>query len=210
MTQTVKSLRGVVYAAVLAGAIAAVPAEARGQGTSGQAQAPTLATQSTQVDVVLTRYQGEKKTSSLPFTLMVNASSRNSGQTSIRMGVDVPVGTSTSNVTQTSGAQTNSSRAVGTTKVDIAYRNVGTDIDCMVNRVDETTYSVYVNIHDSSLFSQEAGKIPAGTADAAAFRTFSTANTQFLKDGQTRLFGVATDKVTGETLRIEVKLTVLK
>jgi hypothetical protein len=31
-----------------------------------------------------------------------------------------------------------------------------------------------------------------------------------MSDGQTRLFGVPTDKITGETMRIEVKLTVLK
>jgi hypothetical protein len=31
-----------------------------------------------------------------------------------------------------------------------------------------------------------------------------------MKDGQTRLFGVATDKLTGETLKIEVKLTILR
>jgi hypothetical protein len=40
--------------------------------------------------------------------------------------------------------------------------------------------------------------------DPTAFRTFSASNTLNMSDGQTRLFGVATDKITGETMRIEV------
>lgn len=173
------------------------------------AKAPPLATQPAQVDVVLTRYLGEKKTSSLPFTIMLSAGPH-TGLTSIRMGVDVPIGSSSSNVTQTTGAQGGSPRAVETTKVVTEYRNVGTNIDCSVNRVDDTNYAVTVYVNDSSLYSAEPGKIPSGINDPAAFRTFSTSNTLPMKDGQTRLFGIATDKVTGETLKIEVKLTVLK
>jgi len=124
--------------------------------------------------------------------------------------MDVPVGTSTSNVTQTTGAQGGSPRAVETTKAVTEYRNIGTSIDSSVSRVDDSTYRVYVNVNDSSLFSAEPGKVPSGIADPAAFRTFSTQNSLPMKDGQTRLFGVATDKVTGETLKIEVKLTILK
>lgn len=168
-----------------------------------------LANQPAQVDVVLTRYQGEKKTSSLPFTVMLTASPR-AGYTGMRMGVDVPIGTSTSNVTQTSNAQGSSPRAVETSKAVTEYRNIGTSIDASVNRLDETSYSVSVNVNDSSLFSAEAGKVPSSISDPAAFRTFSSQNTLPMKDGQTRLFGVATDKITGETLKIEVKLTILK
>lgn len=170
---------------------------------------PPLPAQAAQVDVVLARYQGEKKTSSLPFTLMLTAEPH-AGAVSIRMGVDVPVGTSTSNVTQTTGAQGGSPRAVETTKAVTEYRNVGTSIDSSVSRIDETNYRVYVYVNDSSLFSAEPGKVPSGMTDPAAFRTFSTQNTLMMKDGQTRLYGVATDKVTGETLKIEVKLTILK
>lgn len=170
---------------------------------------PKLPAVTTQVDVVLTRFKGDTKVSSLPFTLMVNAESR-MGRTSIRMGVDVPVGTSTSNLTQTTGAQGNSPRAVGTTKVETEFRNVGTDIDAGVQRLDDGAFSVFVNVRDSSLFSDESSKALANMGDAAAFRTFSTSNTLKMLDGQTRLFGVATDKITGETLRIEVRLTVLK
>jgi len=181
--------------------------QARGQ--SPTPAPPPLPSQPAQVDVVLTRSLGEKKTSSLPFALMLTAAQRFS-QVSIRMGMDVPVGTSTSNVTQTSNAQGNSPRAVETTRAVTEYRNIGTSIDSAVTRVDDTNYSVYVNVNDSSLHSPDAGKTPPRIADPAAFRTFSTQNTLPMRDGQTRLFGVATDKITGETLKIEVKLTILK
>ena len=174
----------------------------------GQTQTPPpapLPTQAAQVDVVLTRSQGEKKTGSLPFTLMMSATPQRTGMTSVRMGVDVPIGTSTSNLTQTNG-----SRAEATTRAVTEYRNIGTSLDSSVTRSDETTYTVFIQVSDSSLFSAEPGKVPSGISDPAAFRTFSTSNTLPMKDGQTRLFGVATDKITGETLKIEVKLTILK
>jgi hypothetical protein len=199
-------LKSVIALALVFASTALCVVQARGQ--SPNPPPPPLPVQPAQVDVVLSRYQGEKKTSSLPFTLMLSAGPR-FGPVSIRMGVDVPVGTSTSNVTQTSNAQSSNPRAVETTKAVTEYRNIGTSIDASVTRTDETNYSVYVNVSDSSLFASE-GKVPSGIADPTAFRTFSTQNTLPMKDGQTRLFGVATDKITGETLKIEVKLTVLK
>lgn len=183
-------------------AMAAWPAMAQAQSESSAVPM--------QVEVALVRMQGEKRTSSTPFTLMVNADSRGAGQASMRMGVDVPVGTSTSNVTQTSGATTNSPRAVETMRVATEFRNVGTDLDVRVSRVDASTFSVYLSVRDSSIFTSDQTKVPNAMADPTAFRTFSANNTLNMTDGQTRLFGVGTDKITGETLRIEVKLTVLK
>jgi hypothetical protein len=195
-------------AAVMVGvAVAVYSAPALAQG--GQGQPAALATVPVQVDVVMTRWQGDKRISSIPFVLIANPSSRGSS-TSLRMGVDVPVGTSTSNVTQTSGATTSSPRAVATAKVATEFRNVGTDIDAQLTRIDATAFSVYLNIRDSSIFSSDQTKLPNTMVDPTAFRTFSASNTLNMNDGQTRLFGVATDKITGETMRIEVKLTVLK
>jgi hypothetical protein len=204
MTSRLQKLTGALAFALLVAGVTTTYAREQ-----SPAPPPPLPTQPAQVDVVLTRYQGDKKTSSLPFSLMLTAGPRGS-TVSIRMGVDVPVGTASSNVTQTSNANSSNPRAVETARVVTEYRNIGTSIDSYVSRVDETNYSVYVNVSDSALFSADPGKIPTGTSDPAAFRTFSTQNTLPMKDGQTRLFGVATDKITGETLRIEVKLTILK
>ena len=206
MNRVIKMVGACVVAAVIVSVFAS---EVRAQGNQASQAPPPLPTVAVQVDVVLTRSQGEKRTSSMPFILMANAGPRG-GNTSIRMGVDVPVGTSTSNVTQTSNAQGSSPRAVATEKHVTEFRNVGTDIDANVTRVDAATFGVYVNIRDSSIFTSDQTKMPNTIADPTAFRTFSTSNTLNMTDGQTRLFGVATDKITGETLRIEVKLTVLK
>lgn len=200
----VRKMIGTCVIAVVAVSVCA--AEVRAQGGQPPQTLPAVAVQ---VDVVLTRWQGEKRTSSMPFVLMANSSSRG-GNTSIRMGVDVPVGTSISNVTQTSNAQGSSPRSTATEKHVTEFRNVGTDIDASVTRVDAATFGVYVNIRDSSIFTSDQTKMPNTLVDPTAFRTFSTQNTMNMTDGQTRLFGVATDKITGETLRVEVKLTVLK
>lgn len=188
-------------------ACAATPLLAFAQAPAAK---PPLESVAVQVDVVLTRWQGEKKISSLPFVLIATASTQGGNSTSIRMGVDVPIGTSTSSATQTSGAQTQSPRAVETTKSETVFRNVGTDIDTRLTRTDETSFSVYLNIRDSSIFSSDASKALTALADPTAFRTFNASNSLPMKDGQTRLFGLGTDKITGETMRVEVKLTVLK
>lgn len=193
---------------VAAAAMTVFSVQMRAQGGQQAQQAPP-ATVPVQVDVLMTRWQGEKRTSSMPFVLIANASSRGSS-TSIRMGVDVPVGTSTSNVSQTTGAQGSAPREVTTAKVATEFRNVGTDIDAHVTRLDPTNFSVGLNIRDSSIFTSDQTKMPNTMSDPTAFRTFSASNSLNMVDGQTRLFGVATDKITGETLRIEVKLTVLK
>lgn len=195
---------------LIAAMLVAVPSAAAAQAAQNPGAKPAVTPAIVQIDIVLTRWQGEKKTSSLPFVLIINATPRGDGRTSLRMGVDVPVGTSTSNSTQTTGAQGNSPRAVETAKSETVFRNVGTDIDGQVTRVDESTFTVYVNVRDSSIFSSDPSKPPTAISDPTAFRTFNASNSLPMQDGQTRLFGLATDKITGETMRIEVKLTVLK
>lgn len=201
---------GLVMALVSGAApsLAAAQAAQAAQAASPSTAKPPLESVPVQVDVVLTRWQGEKKISSLPFALITTAGRGGQGA-SIRMGVDVPVGSSTSNATQTSGV-TNNTRAVETTKTETVFRNVGTDIDSRVLRTDERTFEVYISVRDSAIFSSDASKPLTVIADPTAFRTFNASNTLPMVDGQTRLFGLATDKITGETMRVEVKLTVLK
>jgi hypothetical protein len=207
-------LNSLVCAGLLVAVVcAAAPSSASAQAAAGAAAAkPPLESLPVQVDVVLTRWQGEKKISSLPFVLIATAGPlpRGGNSTSIRMGVDVPIGTSTSSATQTTGAQGNSPRAVETTKSETVFRNVGTDIDTQVSRTDQTSFSVFLNLRDSSIFSSDASKPLTTISDPTAFRTFTASNSLPMIDGQTRLFGLGTDKVTGETVRVEVKLTILK
>jgi hypothetical protein len=150
------------------------------------------------VDIVISRFAGEKKTASLPYSLMVNINGQSVGQgrTSIRMGVDVPIGTTTTT-------------RDGVTTTQPSYRNVGTAIDCHANSRDDGMFDVWVNIVDSSVAMGDA-RAPARAQDPMAFMSFTTSNNLTLRDGQTLQFTMATDKVTGEVVKVDVTLTVLK
>jgi len=196
MTRATKAIRGGAAGAVLALALS------QGLGAQGQAatQPPPKAVVPVKVDIVLSRYQGDKKTSSLPFTLLVNFNDRYNPQTSVRMGVDIPVGTVST---------TSANGAVTTTKPD--YRNVGTSIDCRGTTTDDGRYALYVNIVDQSVYTPDAdSRAVMHATDPAAFRTFSTSNNVTLRDGQTLQFTMATDKISGEVLKVEVTATALK
>lgn len=180
-------------------------------GTSAQAQTTTKpAMQQVRIDVVLSRYQGDKKISSLPFTLFGTAASTRQGMMNVRMGVDVPVGSST--VTRGTATPNNTS-SESTTSTRVDYRNVGTSIDCSVMTMadDPGRYSVYVNVQDSSVFTPDTDpKAQLKISDPLAFRTFYVQNTLPVRDGQTVQFVSAADKISGEVLKVEVTLTVMK
>lgn len=159
------------------------------------------------VDVVLSRWQADKKISNLPFTLWPVSAPR-PNVVSLRVGVDVPVGTAT--VTRGS-ATPNQTSSTSTTSSNIEYRNIGTSIDCTAYPTDSTGFNIDLRISDSSIFSDP--NTPAGTiriSDHAAFRTFNVSNTMTVRDGQTVQFASATDKLTGETLKIDVTVNVVK
>ena len=141
--------------------------ESQGSQAPPQAQARTEVP--LKVDVVLSRFQGDKKVASLPYTMWVNAVERKTGSqqmTSLRMGVDVPVGT-------VSATHQNASGTTTTTTTGPDYRNVGTSIDCWVYLTDDNRFAVGVRLNDSSIFtSDQEGRSAIRTADPAAFRTF--------------------------------------
>jgi hypothetical protein len=137
----------------------------------------------------------DKRISTLPFSLAVNANDR--GASSIRMGARVPV------VTTPSGAAPNAAAAVN-------YENVGTNIDCFARSADEGRFQVNLMIEDSSVYQNVEGAVTPTVAGRPVIRQFRSQNTMVLRDGQTRQFTVATDRVNGEVVRIEVTLRVVK
>jgi hypothetical protein len=155
------------------------------------------------IDLVISRTQGDKKISSLPFTLFAasnDAGPRATVRASVRMGVDVPVGTTTSTREGTPSATT--------TRPE--YRQIGTQIDCSVTRMTDGRYSVALSIHDSAIFS------PAGQADQvlkldpAAFKTFTINNTRIVALGRQEEFGRAADPITGEVVRVDAMVSLVK
>jgi type II secretory pathway pseudopilin PulG len=152
------------------------------------------------VEIVVSRYQGEKKISSLPYSLAVNANDvapPGSGVCQLRMGAQVPVPTT---VVSKDNVSTPS----------FTYRDIGTNIDCSARTVDDGIYQLRLNIEDTSVYTNVQDKATPTVGEMPVFRTFRSTNTLVLRDGQTRDFAAAADRVNGEVIRIAVTLRVVK
>ena len=150
------------------------------------------------VSVVVSRFQGEKKLSSLPYTLSVNAGSR----ATLRMGAKVPV-----MMMMTANMPKDLPQGG-----PVQYQDVGTSIDCNVSGVqDDGRFRVEITIEDSSVYGEGPNptdnKPPPGNP---SFRSFKASDSMVLRDGQTAQFTTATDKVSGEIVKVDVTLNIVK
>jgi len=157
------------------------------------------------VTVVLSRYQGEKRISSMPYIVGVMASGWGAGpKSTLRMGVDVPVSTTIF------GGDAKASPISS-----YNYRNVGTNIDCGAT-FDEAVpgmFQLALTVSDSSLgldSSKRVGGSVGVVADVPSFRNFNSSFTALLRDGQTMQYTSATDPVTGELMKIDVTVAIMK
>jgi hypothetical protein len=70
---------------------------------------------------------------------------------------------------------------------------------------------VSLRVQDSSIFTADADtRAPLKLADPMAFRTFTFSNELPMRESQPLLWATATDKITGEILKLEATLTVVK
>lgn len=149
------------------------------------------------VQVVLSRFNGDRKVSSMPYTLAVNARPGRDNPVSMRMGVQMPIPTTTKD---SSG---------GKDIVSYQYRNVGTNIDCWASPTEDGRFNLNLSIEQSSPYSDDAQK-RAAVIDQPIFRSFNSSFFVVLKDGETSQYATATDPVSGEVLKIDVTLNVVK
>jgi hypothetical protein len=158
------------------------------------------------VQVVLSRYQGEKRVSSMPYTLGMNANARRLGgqASSLRMGVQIPV--------PVMSPPTVDGKPVGpvTGGGPVQYRDVGTNIDAWANSFESNRYQVNISIEDNSVYTSEQVASLAKAGELPVFRSFRFMNELVLRDGQSAQFTAATDRVSGEVIKVDVTLTVLK
>jgi Bacterial type II and III secretion system protein len=150
------------------------------------------------VQVVISRYQGDKRLGNMPFTLSVNANEMAGAAprtASLRMGVQVPVSTSPQPEGKT---------------VSYQYKDVGTNIDCSAATTDDGRFRVGLSIEDSSVIPDTADAGATAPKGWPSFRTFRSNTSLLLKDGQTTQFTAATDKVTGDIVKVDVTLTAVK
>jgi len=157
---------------------------------SSPAPAPAREAALLKVQVVISRFQGEKKLSSQPYTISVRTEGAGA---SLRMGMQVAVPS-----------------AGPDGKSTILYKDVGTAIDCLARALEGGRYQLELTIDDSSLAAGEIPTTPA-TSGIPQFRSFRIQReTAILRDGQTTQLTTATEKVTGEVAKIDVTLTVVK
>ncbi len=152
------------------------------------------------VQLVVSRYAADKKISSMPYTLWVTANDTRT--TVVRMGVQVPFVTT---VFSTAGKD----GAAGTPTQSYQYRDVGTNIDCKAASQADGSYYLDMRLNDSSVSfdPKESAQNPKGVP---AFRNFTSNFSILLKDGQSAQYASATDPVSGETVKVDVTLNVLK
>ncbi len=149
------------------------------------------ATTTLRVQLVITRFQGEKKLASLPYTFVVTAGG---GRTRMRMGVDTPIPT------------TSTSSETGKAMTSFQYRNVGTNIDLLTNDRGGGRYQLNIGVENSSVLSGPGTSVEG----APLFRRFETNLDSLMRDGQSVQTIASTDPVTGEVVRIDVTLNVVK
>jgi hypothetical protein len=150
-----------------------------------------------QIEVSISRYQGDKRTSVLPYSVAVNA---NGERSSLQIGTEVPV----ANTALAPGAvQTQGPRAFN-------YRSVGTSINCMARDGGDGRYEVELQIDDNALYASDPGQAAHVVTELPVFRSFRSRNMLLLRDGQSRQYTAATDRVSGESVRIDVTLRVVK
>ena len=156
--------------------------------------APTPVT-ALKVQVVLSRYDGEKKLASMPYTLLVNAGDRDNRVT-LRMGVALPV------------------TGVGVNGPTITVHDIGTNMDCTASPTDDGRFRIGLAVNHSSVYETDQkhlqATIPRPGDSAQLVRSFTSSFSLLLRDRETGQSIAATDPVTGEVMRIDVTLTVVK
>jgi hypothetical protein len=171
-------------------------------------QAAAVAPVTLRLSVVISRFDGDKKVGNLPFVLMIVPSPvpaptddprgiRDGDQTSLQMGSDFPVPSTT--VTD------------GKTVASITYRSLGTNITAAGRMLDEGRFNVSISVQDSQLMSEPMPGSAAGRGDSVPrFQNFRSQNRLILRDGQTVQYTAAADKVSGEVVKVDVTLNVIK
>jgi hypothetical protein len=179
----------------VAATLLAVPGRARAQEAPkpDAAKAESAAerrgpTANLRLQLVITRFQGEKKVASLPYAFVVTAGGE---WTKMRMGVDTPIPMSV--------------LPDAKTPPSFQYKNVGTKIDCRASARGEG-YQVFLGVENSSALTGSG----ASAVEAPLFRRFETSLDLFLRDGQSVQTVASTDPVTGEVVKIDVTMNVVK
>jgi len=158
---------------------------------------------SLKVQLVFTEFEGDKKLKSLPYTFLVTTHTRDaSGEAKVRVGSRVPV--------YTGGGQ------------NVTYLDVGTNIDCRAMKVSANEYQIFLSLERSWVdgdvsipiqgvaASQVGGESHTPQFPQPIIRQYRADLSPIMKDGQSFETNLATDPLSGRTLKVEVSVSTLK
>ena len=143
------------------------------------------------VQVTISTYQGDKKVTSLPYSLVVNANDKGR-PTSVDNGVQILI-----------PMVTQDGKTTGP-----VYKDVGTSIRCSATSVDGGGFKLEMDVSDASVYGDS--KIPSDGMHGPWIQSFRSTQTLLMRDGQTTEYTTATDRVTGNVTKVDVTLTVVK
>jgi hypothetical protein len=165
-------------------------------GRMASAQAPSPSEKiPVKLVVVISRYNGDRKVSSLPFTLLAIA---NGEKAYMGNSMNIPIST----VSTTDGKSTPS----------VSYTNIGTSISGTIT-TDSGHFKVNFNIDDKYVVdSPPSSTTTTGPAspDQPRFRNISFSGTVNLKEGEPKEIFSAADRSSGDVTKIDVTLTLDK
>lgn len=195
--------KAIVAVLLIVLAIAAPPLRSQDKAKSSEgaksSESSTPQITPLRVQVVFIEYEGEKKVSSLPYTLLVNADDKGP-QAAVRMGLRVPIETSSS----------------GGANKQFQYMDVGTNLDGRADKVEDGRFNLRLNVEKSSLYTPGTAEKPATVggneilAGQPIVQSFRSQVNLLVRDGQTIQSTVASDPITGHVLKVEVTLNVMK
>ena len=160
-------------------------------GGPPQSQQPQGPVSTLKLTVVISRFSGEKKIGNLPFVLLLTPTN---DRTTVQMSSSVPMPSS----------------SVPGGGLSYSYQNVGTNISASSDReLSPGQYIVNLTISDSQMLSDAAAPSEL-TKGLMRTQSFSSGVRLPLRDGQTISYNAATDKLTGDLVKVEVTLNVLK
>jgi Bacterial type II and III secretion system protein len=174
----------------------AVPLAAEEKAEGNKAQKTIMLN----VQMVMTTRQGEKKIRSLPYSFPCMTDGDQGAN--IRIGVEVPIA-----ITQFGDPKGREELKKSTS---FQYRNVGTNIRCSADALDDGRFKLNLNVEQSSIY--EDVKLPAAAATdlAPMFRTWTAIFKEALRDGQTVQAITSSDPFGGDTTTLDVTLKVVK
>lgn len=155
------------------------------------------------VQLVITRLQSEKKLASLPYTFLVSARPSSTCPVSrvrMRMGVDTPVPVVTFDESDPKKPKSTS----------VQYKNVGTNIDCMAEDLGDGRFKLFLSVENLSTLPGTQARANDELSGFPLFRRFEISLDSILRDGQNAQTVASTDPVTGEVVKIDVTLNVVK